>query len=88
MKLILILSLILFLTCKKKEEPVSVEPAKQEQEDTVYYPTILKPCIDGSNYKTTKDFDDLKQCTNINLKDLFGSKEYYSHKAGIRRHYF
>ncbi|MBK8397745.1 MAG: hypothetical protein IPL26_21230 [Leptospiraceae bacterium] len=43
MKLILILSLILFLTCKNKEEPASVVPTKQGQEDTVYYPAKLKP---------------------------------------------
>lgn len=78
MKFILILLLFLSLTCKKKEEAVSSETKMLEQEDIVYYPAILKPCIEGSHFKTTKDFDDLKQCTNINRKDLFGSKEYYS----------
>jgi hypothetical protein len=84
MKFILILSLFLSLVCKKKEEPTSVEPAKQEikqaQEDTVYYPAILKPCVDGSHYKITKELDDLKSCTNINRNDLFGEKEYFLHQ--------
>jgi hypothetical protein len=87
MKFILIFSLFLSLTCKKKEESISVEPAKQEikqaQEDTVYYPAILKPCLDDPHYKITEYLDDLKPCTNISRKDLFGSMEYFWSQFGF-----
>jgi hypothetical protein len=82
MKFILILLLFHSLNCKKKEEPILVEPAKQEikqtQENTLYYPDILKPCLNGPHYKITKSLEDLKSCININRNNLFGSKEYYS----------